>query len=51
VVHEPVEPLGAQPHGDLQGVQHELGAQMRGELPPDDHAAVHVDDERDVAEA
>ena len=41
----------AQAGRHLERVHHELRSQVGGELPADDHAAVAVEDEGEVAEA
>jgi hypothetical protein len=41
----------ATPDRHLERVEHEIGAEMIRDLPADDHAGEHVEDERDVAPA
>jgi hypothetical protein len=41
----------APPQRHLERVEHQVGAEMVGELPAHDHARVHVEDERDVQPA
>jgi hypothetical protein len=50
-VDEAVKVALAPPEGHLEGIEGEVGAQMRGGLPADDEAAVGVEDERYVDEA
>jgi hypothetical protein len=51
VVHELAGGRPPEVHGHLQGVQDEVGAQVRGGLPADDHAREDVLDERQVHES
>jgi hypothetical protein len=50
-MHELAGGRTAQVHGHLQSVQDEIGPELRGGLPADDHAREDVLDERQVHES
>jgi hypothetical protein len=51
MMHEPGELSAASPDRLLEGIEAKLGQKRRRALPADDHAGVHVDDERHIAKA
>jgi hypothetical protein len=51
MMHEPSELSAASPDRLLEGIEAKLGSKRRRALPADDHAGVHVDDERHIAKA